>query len=75
MNNKTNISEPLVMEGLTWWHPVLKNQHQIKFVILFGSTVQPSGLEGYTTLEDAKGDYAYQMALHGKGVIFKVETR
>ena len=74
-NNKSNFSEPLVMESLTIWHPMLKNQHQVKFVILFGSTIQPSWLEGYATLEDAKGDYAYQTYHHGKGVIFKVETQ
>ena len=51
-----------------FWHPALKNQPQVKWVILF-----PGGFEGYLCLDDAKEDLAFQRHKHGAGSIWKVK--
>ena len=62
MNANTSIS------SLSFWHPALKNQPQVKWVILFNG-----GFEGYTSLDDAKGDFAFQRNKHGAGSILEVK--
>ena len=53
---------------LSFWHPALKNQPQVKWVILFNG-----GFEGYLCLDDAKGDLAFQRHKHGAGTILEVK--
>ena len=56
-----------VVSSLNYWNPVLKNAPQVKWVIVF-----KGGLEGYETLEDAKGDWPHVSATWGKALIFSV---
>jgi len=56
-----------VMSSLNYWNPVLKNAPQVKWVI-----EHKSGLKGYETLEDAKGDWPHVSATWGNAVIYKV---